>query len=119
MRFIDENEAIALNPTLLFLTTLSSLQYSFEQLFMLMIMTSLCDFLKGAFGLVTHVWDDDSNNILGIGGEDDRVDIYRMNVHVAAGRSERNAVERRFYARGRRSSLGFLVRYFFNTCSMY
>ena len=34
-----------------------------------------------------------------------------MNVYLAAGRNEHSVVEKRFYARGRRSSLGFLARY--------
>lgn len=70
----------------------------------------LNDRWPGAFGLLTHVWDDDSGNFLGVGRADDFVDSYRMNVYMAAGRNERSVVEKRFYARGRRSSLGFLAR---------
>lgn len=55
-----------------------------------------------------EVWDDDGNNIWGIGREDDLVDKYIQNVKITPTKDDITPVSKRIY--GRRSSLRLLVR---------
>ena len=66
--------------------------------------------LQGGFGIRVDVWDDDSSNFLGIGSEDDLVDKFQTSYGMAANRDAASATAYRFRLRGRRSSMGIIIR---------